>query len=186
MDKLLKKTKVVSEELGVNPTTVQRWIKYFNIPCVTNDQGHYLIAPEEFEILRSIKDKLNQGLTMKDILESDNTMQEGFIKNGKKEEMLSANVIEERLEQLMIHIEQLERKLSVKADEVVEYQVLQHRSELDNLFTMIKRIEDRMSKMEQRLTPVLDQQKVVGGIEHELPEKLNKPKKSKLMRIFSF
>ncbi|OIJ15805.1 hypothetical protein BKP35_02095 [Anaerobacillus arseniciselenatis] len=177
------KTKAVSDQLGVNPTTIQRWIKYFNIPCQTNEQGHYLIAEKEIGLLKSIKDQLNDGLTMKEILEKDTNFQ--MLKKDvlPKKEMIRADVFEQKLEQLMIHIEQLERKLSVKADEVVEYQVLQHRSELDSLFSMVSKIDERMRKMEQHLAPV--QKKVVGENVSQIPAKLEKPKKNKLMRIFS-
>lgn len=180
----LKKTKAVSDELGVNPTTVQRWIKYFNIPCETNDQGHYLIAPNEIKFLKKIKKLLNEGLTMKEIYDAENINENNSEKSRRREEMLVASVFEEKLDQLMIYIEQLERKLSQSADEVVEYQVLQHRSELDQLFTMITKIDERMGKMEQHLSPLVEQ-KVVGGVEEPLPSKLKKSRKSKLMRIFS-
>ncbi|MCT8138938.1 chromosome-anchoring protein RacA [Anaerobacillus sp. CMMVII] len=180
MEKILK-TKEVSEELGVNPTTVQRWIKYFDIPCKTNELGHYLIAEQELNTLQNIKERLNRGFTMKEIREKNDPVQ---VVKEKKEKMIATNILEDKLEQLMIHIEQLERKLSVKADEVVEYQVLQHRNELDNLFTMITKIDERMNRIEQQL-PVITQ-KVVGGSEHNVPEQLKKPRKNKLMRIFSF
>ena len=180
MEKVFK-TKEVSEELGVNPTTVQRWIKYFDIPCKTNELGHYLIAEKELEYLLNIKERLNRGFTMKEIREKNDPVQ---VVKEKKERMIAASVFEEKLEQLMIHIEQLERKLSVKADEVVEYQVLQHRSELDSLFSMITKIDERMSRIEQNL-PVMEQ-KVVGGVESNIPEQLKKPRRNSLMRIFSF
>lgn len=182
MEALLK-TKTVSDQLGVNPTTIQRWIKYFNLSCQTNELGHYLISKAEFELLKDIKEQLSKGLTMKEIREKNVSFQKLDVTNGKKEEMVSTVVVEEKLDKLMIHIEQLERKLSVKADEVVEYQVLQHRSELDSLFTMVSKIEERMRNMEQHLIPV--EQKVVGEPVHQLPTKLKKSKKSKLMSIFS-
>ncbi|MFN7252254.1 MAG: chromosome-anchoring protein RacA [Anaerobacillus sp.] len=180
MEKVLK-TKEVSEELGVNPTTVQRWIKYFNIPCKTNELGHYLIAQKELETLLNIKERLNRGFTMKEIREKSDPVQ---VVKEKKEKMIATNVLEDKLEQLIIHIEQIERKLSVKADEVVEYQVLQHRSELDSLFTMITKIDERMSKIEQQL-PSLEK-KVVGGVEDHVPQHIKKTRKNRLMRIFSF
>lgn len=177
------KTRTASEILGVNPTTVQRWIKYFNIPCETNEQGHYLIVEKQLELLRGIKEKLNNGMTMKEIYEKEF---EGYPENLVKlnKAMIPAENVEERLEQLMIHIEQLERKLSVKADEVVEYQVLQHRSELDSLFSMVSKIEERMSKMEHYLVPT--EKRAVGGEATLVRQQLSKPRKNKIMKMFSF
>lgn len=180
MGKVLK-TKEVSDQLSVNPTTIQRWIKYFNVPCKTNELGHYLITETDLQTLQNIKDRLDRGFTMKEIREKKDPVQ---VVKAKREVMIATTIFEEKLDHLLIHIEQLERKLSVKADEVVEYQVLQHRTELDSLFSMLTKIDERMSKIEQQL-PTLEQ-KVVGGLEQRVPEQLKKPRRNKLMRIFSF
>ncbi|WP_082407126.1 MerR family transcriptional regulator [Bacillus sp. JCM 19041] len=37
------KTKEVSKAIGVNPTTIQRWTKFFEIKCEVNEQGHFYI-----------------------------------------------------------------------------------------------------------------------------------------------
>lgn len=178
------KTRVVSEQLSVNPTTVQRWIKYFNIQCETNEHGHYLIAPQQLESLQKIKKQLNQGLTMKEIREIDETVQRNrSVANNKKEMMLPVHVFEEKFEQLMIHIEQLERKLAGKADEVVGYQVLQQRSDLNNISSTLSSIEERISLLEEE-APQLEKQ-VVGGLER-IPEQFKKRQRNKLMNIFSF
>ncbi|UTW69704.1 MerR family transcriptional regulator [Anaerobacillus sp. HL2] len=94
MNQELKKTKVVSDELGVNPTTVQRWIKNFNIPYETNDLGHYLLAEKEIELyLRSLKEQLNEGLTMKEIYNKQYKLPKNDnIKSIKTEEMIETAV----------------------------------------------------------------------------------------------
>lgn len=187
MEKILK-TKVVSEQLGVNPTTVQRWIKYFNIRCDTNDHGHYLIAPQQLEFLQKIKYLLNEGLTMKEIHDSEQMMQMNVNvnvneKKENKQRMLPAHIFEESFEKLMNHIEQLERKLDVKADEVVAYQVLQHRTELDNLFSNLSRIEEKMGHLEQQQHPIEKQKEKDLKI---VPEQFKKRQRNMLMKIFSF
>lgn len=184
MDHILK-TRVVSEQLNVNPTTVQRWIKYFNIHCETNDHGHYLIAPQQLELLQKIKKQLNQGLTMKEIRQIDDTVQTNrSLNNDQKQKMLPVHVFEEKLEQLMIHIEQLERKIAVKADEVVGYQVLQQRSDINNLSATLSSIEERMSLLEQQSSQL--EKQVVGGDGERVPELFLKRRRNKLMNIFSF
>lgn len=183
MEHILK-TGVVAEQLNVNPTTVQRWIKYFNIHCETNDHGHYLIAPKQFEILQKIKKQLSEGLTMKEIREIDEPVQRNqSVNNNKKEKMLPVHVFEEKLEQLMIHIEQLERKLAVKADEVVGYQVLHQRTDIDNMNSTLSSIEERISLLEQQ-SPQLEQL-AVGDLER-VPEQFKKRRRNKLINIFSF
>ncbi|WNF38076.1 chromosome-anchoring protein RacA [Bacillaceae bacterium IKA-2] len=180
------KTGIVSEQLSVNPTTVQRWIKYFNIQCDTNDHGHYLIAPKQLELLQKIKKQLNQGLTMKEIRELDETVQSNrSISNNKKEKMLPVHVFEEKLEQLMFHIEQLERKLAVKADEVVGYQVLQQRADIDHMCSTLSSIEERMSLLEQQQQSSRPEEQAVGDLEI-VSEQFKKRRRKKLKNIFSF
>lgn len=64
---------------------------------------------------------------------------------------IDPTLVESKLEVLLSHVEELERKISCKANEVVEYQVLQQRSELDDLFKIMQRIEERMQRLESGL-----------------------------------
>ncbi len=56
----IHKTKEVADLLNVNPTTVQRWIKYFNIECETNEHGHYLLTESHLTLLTSIQAQLKK------------------------------------------------------------------------------------------------------------------------------
>ena len=53
-----------------------------------------------------------------------------------------------KIDQMMKTIESLEFKLTQKADEVVSYQVLTQRQEIDELTTLLNRIEKRLAKIE--------------------------------------
>jgi chromosome-anchoring protein RacA len=59
--------------------------------------------------------------------------------------------LEERLDQFSRHIEILESKVQQKADEVLSYQVLQHRKELDNFSVKLTEMEERLLAMEEQL-----------------------------------
>lgn len=54
------------------------------------------------------------------------------------------NTLENRFEQLLSKLEDIERQLSQKADDIVSIQVLQHRNELEELETRLSHIEMRM------------------------------------------
>lgn len=96
---------------------------------------------------------------------------------------IESGLVEEKLDYLLMHIDELERKLSVKADDVVSYQVLQHRSELDHLFVIMKNIEERMGKIEKSLNPIHKKEEVASGEEIQI-QPITAPRKKKRRLLF--
>ncbi|WP_227936238.1 chromosome-anchoring protein RacA [Alkalihalobacillus deserti] len=174
------KTKEVSEILGVNSTTVQRWAKYFGLVCETNEHGHFLFTNEHVETMRKVQIQLQQGKRMKEI-------QLGFNQPNqveKKEVNIETANYEGKLEEVINRVGELDRKLSQKADEVVSYQLLKHRTELEDMIKLIKSLEGRLSKIEERMQDheISEERElpmVVGG-------SVTKNKWRSLMQIFSF
>ncbi|MDN4522857.1 MerR family transcriptional regulator [Fictibacillus fluitans] len=152
------KTKTVSEELGVNPTTIQRWVKHFNLACQKNDHGHYLFSEQDIEDLREIKKQLDAGLLMGDI-------QIAAAKTKEAEPKAQpAIAFDERFDQLMAQIEKLEKKLEEKADDVLSYQVLQHATEMDDMMKRLVKIEEKIEDIEVKLLKMPDgAQEEAGG-----------------------
>ncbi|KYG32901.1 chromosome-anchoring protein RacA [Alkalihalobacillus trypoxylicola] len=143
----LLKTKEVSERLSVNPTTIQRWVKYFNLPCVTNEHGHYFFTEDQVQWLLDIKHQLNEGKKMREV---EITIEGKTCKaNLGKKERIATEQYEHKLEQVLDRVLFLEQQLSKKADEVVSYQLLKHRSEIDEMMNMLTRLEQRLEKMER-------------------------------------
>ncbi|MFC0470239.1 chromosome-anchoring protein RacA [Halalkalibacter kiskunsagensis] len=177
------KTKEVSEQLGVNPTTVQRWAKYFGLVCETNEHGHYLFTTEHVNVMKEVQDQLQQGKRMRDIQLT------GYEPNMQQEKntqtMVQSAVYEEKLEEVMNRVQELDRKLSQKADDVVSYQLLKHRTELDDMMSLIKSLEERLIKMERKV-----QHQHSVSEENDLPMVVGGNVKSKkwrsLMQLFSF
>ncbi|WP_059105152.1 chromosome-anchoring protein RacA [Shouchella shacheensis] len=149
---VLLKTKDVSESLGVNPTTVQRWTKFFGIACDVNDQGHFLYTKSDVEQLASIHEQLQAGKRMKEI-----RIEGGAVEGEEPKESISRSLsvptkqYEARLAQLFTHVDELEEKLEAKADDVVSYQLLKHRSELDEMAGLLSRLESRMERIEEKM-----------------------------------
>ncbi|EKN67310.1 hypothetical protein M670_00525 [Schinkia azotoformans MEV2011] len=56
---------------------------------------------------------------------------------------------EERFDKLLSRLDDIERQLSLKADDVVSMQVLQHRNELEQLESRLELIEMRMELLAQ-------------------------------------
>ncbi|SFA48478.1 chromosome-anchoring protein RacA [Anoxybacillus pushchinoensis] len=136
------KTSTVAKRLGVSTKTVQRWVKKYNIPCKKNEAGHYMFTNEAVEQLEKYK----------------------FLGIEEEEkEHVDWEEVEQRLNEL-------ERKVEQKADDVVSFQLLQHRREMEEMLQHIQQLERRIAELEQ-------QQKA------ELP--VEKPTKQKRRGIIS-
>jgi chromosome-anchoring protein RacA len=166
---MILKTKTVSEELGVNPTTVQRWVRHFNIQCDKNEHGHYLFKQDDIEQLREIKSQLDNGLLMSDI-------QIQSFQTAEKSVELPTQ-FEEKFDRLNAAIRALEKKVEEKADAVVSYQILQHASELEELIKKMENMEARLQDLE------------VALLKNNYPEEKlyvkEKPKKNWFVSLFT-
>ncbi|PYZ94553.1 hypothetical protein CR194_03195 [Salipaludibacillus keqinensis] len=143
------KTKDIADELRVNPSTVQRWIKYFQLPYEVNKHGHFELTEETYQKLHHIHSETKEGKKMRHISLSEAT---SSINIRPKEKMVPAQRLDERIEKLIIQVEQLDRNLHTKADEVVEYQVLNHRKEINELNGLISQLTQRLKVLEDELS----------------------------------
>ncbi|WP_017727979.1 chromosome-anchoring protein RacA [Halalkalibacterium ligniniphilum] len=179
MEELLK-TKEVSERIGVNPTTVQRWVKYFGLACETNEHGHYLFDDTHLKVLCSIHEQLQAGKRMKEV--NLDPYQEVLKEHVEPKKMVQVNAVEKQLEQCLQRINELEQRLSQKADEVVSYQILKHRTEIDDMMKLLHKIEQRLTKLEDKVEekePTVEALPLAAGGE-------TKKKRLSLIRLFSF
>lgn len=142
------KTKDVSEMLQVNPTTIQRWVKYFRINYGKNEYGHYLFSKEHVELLKEVKRQLQEGKGMKDV---DLSSFSSLIAQDDHSNEISNIDYEKKLERVLSRVDELEERLTEKADSVVTYQLLKHREELENMTKMIKKLEKRLEAMEEKI-----------------------------------
>ncbi|HET7657593.1 MAG TPA: MerR family transcriptional regulator [Bacillales bacterium] len=144
---MLVKTKTVSRQLDVNPSTIQRWVKHFNLPCRKNEHGHLLFSEKDIHQLRMIQKQLENGLSMDEV---DPNLQE----EQDRVESLSMTQYEKRIDAMVERIHQVERKLSEKADEVVSVRLYQHRNEIDELTKTIGNVESRLQAIEKQLASI--------------------------------
>lgn len=60
-----------------------------------------------------------------------------------------------KMDFLELKVEQIERKLSNKADEVVNIQLLQHRRELEELYSAVSQIESHLNWIDDQLSTLV-------------------------------
>lgn len=67
---------------------------------------------------------------------------------------ISREEFEHRMDFMELKLDQIERKLQDKADEIVAIELLQHRREIDDLSEAIDRIDQQLRKIEEELNGV--------------------------------
>ncbi|WP_404469912.1 MerR family transcriptional regulator [Sutcliffiella horikoshii] len=142
------KTHEVAKELGMAPSTVRKWVQKYEIPCRKNDYGHYVYDEEALARLETLKASGEVAGALDTAYDTD-------IKEVQFENMSARNeeakALEHRLENLTERVSRTERMVQQKADEVVSYQLLQQRKEIEELTKTVDRLEKMLDQMQ---TPV--------------------------------
>ena len=161
-------TKSVAELLEISTSTVLRWVKQLNLQMERNEHGHFIFSEEKINILKEVKQQLQNGILLHDI-SIEKTKRTGVAKTVSPE--LNLNQLEEKLNQM-------ETSLNQKADSVVSYQLLQHRREIDDLQEQVSFLINRLAEMEE----VLLKQKEVAATDEE--QMIPRKKKNFFRAIF--
>ncbi|MDX8366413.1 MerR family transcriptional regulator [Cytobacillus sp. IB215665] len=167
-------------KIGVSPKTIRRWIQYFELPFNKNGNGHYLFTHEDEELFRHIHKQLNSGVVMKDVQLTK--VRKGVLSNTKtqpneKHKSPITYLQKSDLQQLIDQVKSIEQSLDKKADEVVSYQLLQHRKEIDMLQKNVITLEKKIEEIEDKYAQILTQQKSI--------EPVTQKKKTFISTIFS-
>lgn len=78
-------------------------------------------------------------------------------KNQKSEAGISMENYLNRMDLLEVKLEQIDRKISNKADEVVHIQLLQHRRELEDLYESVSKMESHLKWIDEELSTLLEE-----------------------------
>ena len=171
----LMKTRAVSAKIGVHPTTIQRWVKHFDRDWRKNEHGHYLFTDEDIAILQEIKQQLENGLALSEVTIPSR-------KRGEQGKSVEENKKSGMLEQ---RINALETALSQKADDIVYFQLLQQRKELEALAATLSTLEKKIETMEQQLA-TSQGTKVEVAHEPKFKALSRTAKPTLLRRVFSY
>lgn len=132
-------TNAVAKLLGVSPSTIQRWVKHANLEMNRNELGHYVFREEDIEVLKNIQEQINNGVLLQDIAAASKKTRQAKVKK---------EVIEPNYEKLQVKMKKLEQQVDRKADEIVSYQLLQHRREIEDLHEQIRLLTERIEQLE--------------------------------------
>ncbi|AGT33436.1 MerR family transcriptional regulator [Geobacillus genomosp. 3] len=140
------KTPDVAARLGVSPKTVQRWVRKYNIPLQKNEAGHYLFDEKTVALLERVK--FEQGAALEAPPASDRP---STPPPNVPIHTLFQGYVEPEIERVSSRLEQLERQLEQKADDVVSIQLLHHRQEMEEITARLTALEQLVARLEQQL-----------------------------------
>jgi chromosome-anchoring protein RacA len=130
----------VTKLLGVSRRTLMRWVQQLNMELEKNELGHYQFSEEDIEQLKQIQiESQSQPISQ----------QKQAITSSRKATVKTVSVVENQMEEsLNKRMEELERAIRGKADDVVSYQMLQHRREIEELQNKIAVLEQKIEDLE--------------------------------------
>lgn len=141
-------TSALAKILDVSPKTIRRWIQLFDMQLTKNENGHYVFNDDDVKTFSDIKEKIRNGITTKEIMQ--NMKHDPEKMPAKVPESESSNRIEERFNEIFQQLKAQEKKINAKADEVVSYQILVHRKEIDELQSKIQQLEQKLNHIEMK------------------------------------
>lgn len=140
-------TTLFAKRLGVSTKTVHRWIKQFQLDCRKNEHGHYVFDEEDVIHFKSIQQKVHENMAENQDSTPKPVRRATAVKTTH--EPAEAPDVREQLESLESRVKANEKKLEEKADEVVSYQILQHRKEIEELQQKVKKLEEMLTFFEK-------------------------------------
>lgn len=176
-------TKSVAQLLGISTRTVQRWVKQLNLDMARNDLGHFIFTEEDIELLKQVKNQLDEGVLLQDVSVKRNN-RTGVVKNVQNVTTVEPVQPESKpseLNEMEEKIKKIESSLEQKADSVVSYQLIQHRREIEELRNQVAILTERITCLEELVSKEAE---AAASIENKniTPRK----KKSFLKGIFGF
>ncbi|MNB85397.1 Chromosome-anchoring protein RacA [compost metagenome] len=144
------KTKEAAEQLSVSQTTIKRWAAMFPASFPKDRFGHYIFTTQEVSLLKSIKERLEQGESLDSITLAENQLQaESQSQAESLPHARSLPATEPPMQEVWSRLVRIERSLDQKADEVVSVQLLQQRQELEELRRLIQQLAVSIESMQQ-------------------------------------
>ncbi|MCM3240540.1 MerR family transcriptional regulator [Heyndrickxia oleronia] len=134
-------TASVAKLLGVSHSTIQRWIKQLELEIHRNDLGHFEFSDEDIAMFKQIQAEIQKGKLLHEI-----NLPFKKVRKGKKtqSDQPTTNTLHEKLIQL-------EGQINGKADNVVSYQLLSHRREIEDLENEMIKLTNRIEQLEKKL-----------------------------------
>lgn len=162
------KTKEAAAALGVSPTTVKRWASSRPERFRKDASGHYVFLPEDLSVLAEAK---GTG--------EDSSSAPGGLRSASEPVRLGPAVTDgwkrpalpPGWDELSDRLKELEKSLDRKAGDIVTYQILEHRREIDELRMSVKELACSLDSLAQSLQQPQAGRPAASGLDRPLRRK---------------
>ncbi|WP_078543412.1 MerR family transcriptional regulator [Litchfieldia alkalitelluris] len=172
-------TAALAAKVGVSIRTIRKWIKFFDLHCNKNEHGHYVFTDEDYTFFCQIRDHVASGRPKHEI--KINTPRKGILRNTMIK--TTEHPLQQQISSLLERIERNEKNIERKASEVVSYQLLQHRREIDELNQKVEKLEAYIQDLEKEKKTLLDTKRSAEPT-NDSPITLPRAKKTKALSLF--
>ncbi|EXX87782.1 RacA protein [Paenibacillus darwinianus] len=153
------KTKDMAQTLGVSQTTVKRWVARFPDAFRKDRYGHYAFSEQDIERIRYIQLMVEQGLGLDEITLPQADINPALQPAAAAEEPCDAGGDAGShpvglTDDLLMTVARIEAALAQKADEVVSFQYLKQREELEDLRSTVERLMEKVEALRKQLAPL--------------------------------
>ncbi|SFA87337.1 MULTISPECIES: MerR family transcriptional regulator [unclassified Bacillus (in: firmicutes)] len=137
-------TNQVAELLGVSSSTVKRWVKQLGLQMERNERGHYSFTNDDLETLKKIHEQIQNGAILQEITEIPvKKKRVAVVKRSSSVPMIDTTIIGK--------LNELETRINQKADSVASYQLLQHRSDIEELQAQVEMLTAKLEILEAHM-----------------------------------
>ncbi len=154
------KTPMIAEKMGVSPKVVMRIVQQLNLEIKKNKFGHYVFNEEDVQkIMANYSSCQETAATTSPSQEheaSSSTPQHCSIKKQESSSSTSEHfhVLKKQMDDMEYRLLQNEERLRQKADSVVQYQLLQHRNDIEELQKKVESLAVALEQLETRKQPL--------------------------------
>jgi chromosome-anchoring protein RacA len=154
------KTPMIAEKMGVSPKVVIRIVQQLNLEIKKNKFGHYVFNEEDVQkIMANYSSCQETAATTSPSQEPEASSSTPQHRSIKKQESSSStsehfHVLKKQMDDMEYRLLQNEERLRQKADSVVQYQLLQHRNDIEELQKKVESLEVALEQLETRKQPL--------------------------------
>ncbi|CAM4230325.1 chromosome segregation protein [Bacillus manliponensis] len=159
------KTPFIAKKLGISPKAVVRIAQQLNLHLGKNKYGHYVFTETDLQKMLELQ------LTT---IEQEEKSTVPVTQTSSTDELKQ---FARQLESITLRLDRIEEKMQEKADNVVTYQLLQHRREMEEMLEKIERLESALKRKEP----------IYIAPDNQPQKQTEKPKRRKMiLSIFGF
>ena len=170
------KTPMIAEKMGVSTKVVMRIVQQLNLEIKKNKFGHYVFNEEDVQTIMAnysssqetaatvspprenkvSSSTIEEPHSVKTQGDSSSTIEEphSIKTQGNSSAPDSFHVLQKQVDDIEYRLLQNEDRLRQKADGVVQYQLLQHRNDIEELQKKVESLEAALQQLERRKQPL--------------------------------